>query len=249
MLKNNNTYDLIISMGGACNCTKALRHLGLQNFSYPFDWLYGSTLTKRIEILKNRFYKFFDFEDIEQVNFIEEDRIIVKNLYTKLFHNHDFFVNKGTLQEQYSSVKAKYDRRINRILNLLDKFENKSILLVYFQRPTIEPDDFENYSENDLKLMIKELEKSFPNSKFNILFVKSSDNKKPNKIKYIKSNNKDIMMAITYNRYRENENKEYAKYELNLIKILKHYKIKYKYSDNLKKRIKTLYLVLNLFFN
>jgi len=39
-------YDLIFSIGEACFCTQILRFNNLQEFSYPFDWMYGSTFSE-----------------------------------------------------------------------------------------------------------------------------------------------------------------------------------------------------------
>lgn len=36
-------YDLIFSIGEACSCAEVLRESRLRFYSYPFDWLYGST--------------------------------------------------------------------------------------------------------------------------------------------------------------------------------------------------------------
>lgn len=36
-------YDLIFSVGEARSCAEVLRESRLRFYSYPFDWLYGST--------------------------------------------------------------------------------------------------------------------------------------------------------------------------------------------------------------
>lgn len=241
-------YDLIISMGAACNCTKALREAGLQNRSYPFDWLFGPKFSDRVKILTNRFDRFFEIEDIKSINRTELDRFIVKNYYTNIFHNHDFYIDLGSLERQYPKVKAKYDRRINRVLNLIDDNVNRKILLVYFQRPVKEVDGFEEYSENDLNDMIKNLEKTFKNCEFNILFVKSKDEMYPDKIQYIKCKSPKIMLAVTYNRYKQIYSEEYLFYHRRLVKILKHYKIRYKYYNIWKRYIEKLCFLLQIVF-
>ena len=228
MFKREGTYDLIMSLGAACNCTEALRHLHLQNRSYPFDWIFGSNLSDRVTLLKNRFENWFNIEDFCYLR-TEENKVLLQNNKTDLIYNHDFFTNKGAVEDQFPIVKAKYDRRINRILNMFDSKEKTKILLVYFQRPIKQPDNWEEYSEYDLNLLIEDLENVFPCSEFNILFVASKDRMYSNKIKYIKCKKNKIMMASTYNRYRNAYESSLQKF--NLIKILKHYHIKYKYCD------------------
>lgn len=248
MFKQKREYDLILGMGSACNCTQALREAGLQNRSYPFDWLFGPKFSDRVQILINKFDKFFDLKDLKPINKTELDRFIVKNHYTNIFHNHDFYIDFGSLEQQYPKVKAKYDRRINRVLKLIDGDVNRKILLVYFQRPVKSVDGFEEYSENDLNNMIKNLEKTFKNCEFNILFVKSKDEMYPDKIKYLKSKSSKIMLAVTYNRYKQIYSEEYLFYHRRLVKILNHYKIRYKYYNIYKRRIERLYFLLQIVF-
>ena len=60
-------YDLIFGIGEACLCSQALRNDNLQVFSYPFDWVYGTLLHNRVEILTNRFKDFFNKEDLVKI--------------------------------------------------------------------------------------------------------------------------------------------------------------------------------------
>lgn len=126
-------YDLIFSIGEACSCTSALRAAYLQIASYPFDWLFGSDFIGRCKILSSEFARFIEKDDLEYVfsaRSISCDAY--HNVYNGLTFNHDFLMNKK-LDETYSDVKAKYARRIQR---LLDNIKNaKRILIVYIETP------------------------------------------------------------------------------------------------------------------
>ena len=56
-------YDLIFSIGEACSCTEMLRKCRLQFYSYPFDWLFGSTFLNRIKMLCDDMKTFINKEE------------------------------------------------------------------------------------------------------------------------------------------------------------------------------------------
>ena len=246
MFSPKREYDLILSCGQACNCSSALRSCGLQNCSYPFDWQFKADFATKVEILKNRFERYFELKDLEfvKIDSLNDKNMVVKNNYTNIFFNHDFFVEKGSIETQYPTVREKYNRRINRVLEFLDKNVTKKVLLVYYERTVCdESDEKEKYSVQDLNSMINELEKIYPHTIFNILYVKSSDKMFPNKIKLENSRNKKIMLAITYNRYKVNFEQDGNLYK-NLINILSRFNIRYKNGTNrhlFKNRIRFLF--------
>ena len=123
MFRPKREYDLILSCGQACNCSSALRSCGLQNRSYPFDWQFKADFATKVEILKNRFERYFELKDLEfvKIDSSNDKNMLVKNNYTNIFFNHDFFVDKGSIETQYPTLREKYNRRINRVLEFLDK--------------------------------------------------------------------------------------------------------------------------------
>ena len=129
-------YNFIFSIGEACSCTQALRQQGLQNASYPFDWLYGSTFVERCKILADEFKYFIRKEDLEFAYSYDVSGLTSDAYHNKLngiIFNHDFS-NSLEFEEAYPLVKEKYDRRIKR---LLEKIKNsKSVLAVYLETPT-----------------------------------------------------------------------------------------------------------------
>ncbi|MDR2067267.1 MAG: hypothetical protein LBP57_05560 [Endomicrobium sp.] len=66
-----------------------------------------------------------------------------KNNYNLLVFNHDF--PKGIpFDEAFCIVKQKYDRRIQRVLNILE-CTNKKVLIVYLEIPTEDHIKIDNY--------------------------------------------------------------------------------------------------------
>ena len=126
-------YDLIFSIGEARSCAEVLRESRLRFYSYPFDWLYGSTLLDRIKMLANNMKDFINKEDLE---FAHEARSISCNAYcnklNNITFNHDF-KNNIPFDEAYIEVREKYNKRINRLLEQIRNSQN--ILVVYIQTP------------------------------------------------------------------------------------------------------------------
>lgn len=133
MRGNKEKYDLIFSLGEACSCTQTLRNCCLQLKSYPFDWLFGSSFSNRIDILINDFDRFLKKEDLE---FYYSERSIkcdaYKNKYNNLVFNHDFPTGIS-LDNSYKDIKEKYDRRICRLLTEINNAQ--SILITYIETP------------------------------------------------------------------------------------------------------------------
>lgn len=166
-------YDLIVSIGEACSCTTALRDSRLQFKSYPMDWLFGSDFIGRCKIVASRFHRFIDIQDLE---YVYSERSIscdaYHNKYNDLTFNHDF--EKGRpLKETYTKVSEKYERRISRLLETLDK-QNR-VLVVYIETP-IKNHDVVN---NDTLIIGQQIiANAFPNSKIDLLYFSNSYNKK-----------------------------------------------------------------------
>lgn len=159
-------YDLIISIGEACSCTQCLRLLKLQNFSYPFDWLCGSSFQKRIDIITSDFKDFINKEDLV---FSHSEEAISRNAYKNtsngLVFNHDF-LNTIPFDEAYEEVREKYDRRSSR---LLDKIRTSSkVLFIYMSLPNSPtPLDINEILVNAQG----RLAKAFPTTKCDILYI------------------------------------------------------------------------------
>ena len=149
-MKNTNilparTYDLIFSLGAACPCTDLLRSLRLQDWSYPFDWVFGSDFAGRVDILVDEFDRWFergDFKLLEQTSVSHHSVWI--NTKTQIIYNHDFRENTSDIDASYDAVREKYDRRTKRLMAHAARAQRMAI--VYLDRPdaknpTAAPDD------------------------------------------------------------------------------------------------------------
>ena len=161
-------YDFIFSIGEACSCTQVLRQLGLQDASYPFDWLFGNTFIGRCKILSEEFKDFIRKEDLE---FFREEKSIKCNAYhnklNDIVFNHDF-LKSINFEEAYTIVREKYDRRIKRLLNKIQN--SNSVLVVYMEIPTT------NHVEvpNEEILQGYSILKEKFGDKINLLYIKNS---------------------------------------------------------------------------
>ena len=160
-------YDLAFSLGRACSCTETLRKAGLQYLSFPWDWIAGngsdSDILCRTEIVRNGFKDWLRLEDLvpdSRPGGPGKDRY--RNTKTGYSYNHDF--PKGVpLEVSYPAVKAKYDRRIMRFLNLLGAAKN--VLIVCIDMPLQKVPT----SINDCQKARDVFAEMFPNAKFDFV--------------------------------------------------------------------------------
>lgn len=164
----NETYDFICGIGAACPCSETLRSVGLQFESYPLDWLFGGEFEGRIDLLLNRFSNFINKEDLEKIAQREFPLPcdIYRNNFNHIVFNHDFPLN-GSLNNDYSAVKEKYDRRIKRLYENIEKA--RKILLVYIEVPT-SASKVSSLKKKLLEAHLK-LAQAYPDKEFNIVYV------------------------------------------------------------------------------
>lgn len=210
-------YDLIISIGEACSCTQCLRLFKLQDFSYPFDWLWGSTFTKRIDIISSQFENFINKEDLV---FSHPEKPIscnaYKNISNGLVFNHDFPQNVA-FDIAYKEVRAKYDRRIKR---LLEKINNsQKVLFVYMELPTAQ----NTLGLNNILINSQEkLAKAFPKTKCDILYIKHDAKLPVNQYNY-EDISKRVLKVSLYNKSLNPNSDDYVINLENAIKIFHGY--------------------------
>lgn len=126
--QNKKRYDYVISLGAACFVPDVLKNLNLRKFSGPFDWMYGSDVVCRLNIVLNSFQDYFNQSDLVYVGENPDNgKLIYKNLRTGIVYNHDF--PHGNLSETYPDVAEKYTRRTNRVLKYMNS--RCQILFVY----------------------------------------------------------------------------------------------------------------------
>ncbi len=125
-----NEYDNIISLGEACFVATTLINLNLRQFSSPFDWVMGSGLKYRLDCLLTDFDNFIEKENLSKLDYNDPDTDFYSYLNTKssIVFNHEFRKNED-FNSAYPEVRERYDRRIQRLLDLLSS--KQSNLLVY----------------------------------------------------------------------------------------------------------------------
>lgn len=187
---SNKKYDLVFSLGEACSCTQSLRDAKLQLFSYPFDWLYGSDFVGRVDILFNDFKRFIDKSDLV---YSHSNRSIKCNAYTSSFNgitfNHDFLASID-FDKMYELVKAKYDRRIKRLLSQIA--EAKKVLLVYIETPN-NPNKLRDNSI--LTKSLQQIKNKYPNKTIHLLYFSNDSNMKVLQYKELNLTN-DVVKVI-----------------------------------------------------
>lgn len=173
-------YDVIFSIGSACLCSQMLRRSGLQFCSYPFDWLAGCDFSGRIDFLVSDFKDFFNREDFHFTGKDNADEHnpcdVYENNKTGIAFNHDF-ARGVPFDVSYPAVKAKYDRRINRLLNDIDS--HKNILIVFTEVPS---GNSENINDDILISGYNKIIQRFPNKNIDLLYISCTPNKSERQI-------------------------------------------------------------------
>lgn len=177
MLGNKKKYDVIFGIGEACSCSATLRKASLQIASYPLDWLYGTQFKARVDILCSKFNRFIEKEDLQ---FHDITRSIscdaYGNSYNNLIFNHDFPMGEK-LDDSYPAIKAKYDRRIQRLLSGIDNAQN--VLIMYMETPncaviTSDSEIIEGYQK---------IKAQYPHKNITLLYWKQDNSYKPRQYK------------------------------------------------------------------
>jgi len=122
-------YDFIFGTGGSCRCSMGLREAGLQLLSFPYDWNPGPDFVCRCEYLADGFPNWIDRDLLELTNPEEkENHLHYRNVKTGFTFIHDFHA-KHIFDEQYPLVKERYERRIARFFNQIER--SSKILVIW----------------------------------------------------------------------------------------------------------------------
>ncbi len=211
-MQNNETFDHIISLGEACFVATMLIDTKQRNFSSPFDWIIGADLQTRLNLILNDFKDFLNIEDLILMPEISpsEHHFMYLNTRNGIIFNHEF-PKSQPLEESFPEVKEKYDRRIERFLDVLQN--SKDILLLYMdmidsknQKLTI--DQLTHY-------MVR-INTKFPSNHIRLLYFKYS--RTPNE-KLIKVNK--YLLTSEYSGVLPTDMADRMKKENNLIRIKK----------------------------
>ena len=160
-------YDVIFSLGAACLCSQMLRKKRLQLCSYPLDWVANGDFSFRIGFLLSGFNDYFNKEDLSftgELNGLEEHSCeVCLNKRTGMGFPHDFPAGVD-FETAYPAVKEKYDRRIKRLFDNIEK--GRDILIVYVTLAGKTPD-----SDTVLQDCRTKLVQRFPNKNIDILYI------------------------------------------------------------------------------
>jgi len=166
-------YDLVFSLGAACACTECLRDAGLQFSSFPFDWLFGSTLPRRTDILVDGCDNWLRLEDLEHVFSATAIRTeAYRNNATGITFNHDFPAGVP-IKDSIVGVREKYDRRFERLRSLIAR--GGRVLAVYVTPP---PKGAPPTAE-DAAYCRRRLAERFPKTAFDVLVLCPGDEAEP----------------------------------------------------------------------
>lgn len=178
---NKTSYDLILSIGEDCASTSYLRRLGIQTASYPFDWLTKAPFENRVELLVNNFKNFMkkDFfkllhKDPAIFGHTDEKYDYYEHVENKFYFYHDFTHGKS-LDEVFPEVEKKYNRRIKRLYNDINK--SKKVLFVWLSRN-------KELAASDLTGAMEKLKKRFPKKDINLLILENDKNAVSGNVKY-----------------------------------------------------------------
>lgn len=212
------TFDLYVSLGAACSCTETLRKAGLQFYSYPFDWLYGSDFLNRIKILNADFENWINKEDMLFMG--ERQFPLPRNIYvnknTGIVYNHDFPVNIP-LEDSCSGVISKYERRIKRLFNQIKS--SKKVLFVYIEMPN----QNENAANSALIEGLHILQNKFPETNISILYLTNNAD-----FNFDSRRTEAVNEKITKTEFFYDARNKEIPYQVNtkeLLKLFENYKI------------------------
>lgn len=161
-------YDVIFSVGGACCCSEALRIARLQLYSFPLDWIAGSNIRTRVDLLAN------DLGDLvapDLMRHIEELDIADKYLYRNVKYTFNFphdFPKGVPFETQMPEVRAKYARRMKRLDEILSK--SRRALFVWVDVPSSPA-----ATEEDIAWCRRRLSERWPGVAFDAVVFKAED--------------------------------------------------------------------------
>lgn len=234
-------YDFILPFGEACFTAFVMKRIKVRTQSGPFDWMYGATFEDRFNIILNKFENFFNKED-----FVYEKKDVACDAYmntrTHICFNHDF-PHDVNFDEYFPVVKQKYQKRIERTLEEIGK--SKKVLLLYIDLPDTKRglDNFEK-----LPGMMTKLSEVYPNTEFDLLYIKHNSNLKQKEVVY-NLINEHIIIAECYNKATDPKAEDWQANKKNTVRAMKIIGIKHpiinylrwefqKYSKKLRKCVK-----------
>ncbi len=112
-------FQHVIAFGCACNVAAGLSRLGLREHSGPFDWIM-SNMQLNLTLIKNGFRDFMLKENlIHRHHPMNNGQFFDQYYHIGFIHDFDPSQNAPSLDEQYPIVRARYQRRIDYLMESL----------------------------------------------------------------------------------------------------------------------------------
>ncbi|WP_129709820.1 DUF1796 family putative cysteine peptidase [Priestia megaterium] len=134
------SYDVIVSLGSACNPAMKLREHNLRRFSGPIDWSVSHSLSDVNRLLKNKFDGFMELNNMRLIdgsNHVLNDGIFtqpikshyIQDMYYNIISVHDFpVIQNQDWTATYPSYKKKLNYRIDRFMDKITT--SQSVLFI-----------------------------------------------------------------------------------------------------------------------
>ena len=159
------------------------------------------------------------------------------NVFNGVTFNHDFEIG-GNLKETYPVVKEKYDRRIKRLLDRIDRAS--SVLGVFVESPD---SGKSKLCKRDLRDIRAKLQNAFPNKRFDLLYVSPDADLKHGSIVTALSENGLVWIVSEY-KCQKPDAPSYTPDMRVLRKILKKYRLNLPLAFKIKRRLQRLFVSL-----
>ena len=179
-------FDLVFGLGAACSCSRILRERRLQYASFPLDWVGDPRLDAREDLalttatVVNGFSNWFEKENLVRATEYDSPKHIgLFDRETRLYFAHD--IEQGEdLHVRYSEVRAKYERRIARLLKLLGSAGK--VLIVWIA----DPRGCGEVGESDMKRCLEAFRKGYPGVEFRLLAANCVPGLDPEKMRILR---------------------------------------------------------------
>ena len=108
----------IVSLGFFCSVASECERIGVRTTSLPFDWLITDSFERVLFLIENRFSGFLTKDNLQQ-----EVDVNPKYYYDPencIHYYHDFKLIQP-FDDEYISVREKYDKRIHRFYDIISE--------------------------------------------------------------------------------------------------------------------------------
>ena len=187
-------YDFIFPIGEACCVAHNLKKYKLRLFSNPFDWTGGRAFEELFDCFLHDFEHFCDQEDIvfyERNPAVNPHYDIYQNKRNKFWFPHDFPIGCD-YAEYYPQVRAKYDKRIARLLEKIKS--SQRVLLLHIELPETKK---KLITEERLIELIAAINEKYPATRIDILYGRHNAQVPDGEVHYRHINENVLIADIT----------------------------------------------------